>query len=434
MTQEIPIYASSYPNPITVQCQVLKVIGMGGGGCNAIDRMIELGLRGVDFIAANTDHQSLTSNLAPTKIQLGPKTTRGLGAGGNPAIGREAAEESAREIAAALEGADMVFLTAGMGGGTGSGSIAVAARIARSLGAVTIAIVTTPFTFEMGRRQKNAIEGLKQLRRETHTLITIPNDHLLYIAPRDLPMEIAFRLADDVLRQSVQGITELITEAGFINVDFAHVRRLIQLGGGALMAIGQGKGEDKTLKAIEQALHHPLLGDIPLENAAGVIVNFTGGNDLTLAEVEFALTHLHARTGPATETVLGIITDPQMVDRVQVILVVTGLGSPTLEEAMQSVSQPAEPQLVAAELKAQPVATRSPYPPLSHPEMQPEPLPITLTPAPQPVAAHKERYELPAHFDDSSLKAAEAGHGRQGNRFDYLDVPAFLRRRTFQGK
>jgi cell division protein FtsZ len=434
MTQEIPLYASSYPNPISVQRPVLKVIGMGGGGCNAIDRMIELGLRGVDFIAANTDHQSLTSNLAPTKIQLGPKTTRGLGAGGNPAVGREAAEESAREIAAALEGADMVFLTAGMGGGTGSGSIAVAARIARSLGAVTIAIVTTPFTFEMGRRQKNAIEGLKQLRRETHTLITIPNDHLLYIAPRDLPMEIAFRLADDVLRQSVQGITELITEAGFINVDFAHVRRLIQLGGGALMAIGQGKGEDKTLQAIEQALHHPLLGDIPLENAAGVIVNFTGGNDLTLAEVEFALTHLHARTGPATETVLGIITDPQLVDRVQVILVVTGLGSPTLEEAMQSVSQPAEPQLVAAELKAQPVATRSPYPPLSRPEIQPEPLPITLSPAPQPVAAHKERYELPAHFDDNSLKAAEAAPGRQGNRFDYLDVPAFLRRRTFQGK
>jgi cell division protein FtsZ len=434
MTQEIPLYASSYPNPLSAQRPVLKVIGMGGGGCNAIDRMIELGLRGVDFIAANTDHQSLTNNLAPTKIQLGLKTTRGLGAGGNPAIGREAAEESAREIAAALEGADMVFLTAGMGGGTGSGSIAVAARIARSLGAVTIAIVTTPFTFEMGRRQKNAIEGLKQLRRETHTLITIPNDHLLYVAPRDLPMEIAFRLADDVLRQSVQGITELITEAGFINVDFAHVRRLIQLGGGALMAIGQGKGEDKTLQAIEQALHHPLLGDIPLENAAGVIVNFTGGNDLTLAEVEFALTHLHTRTGPATETVLGIITDPQMVDRVQVILVVTGLGSPTLEEAMQSVSQPADMQLAGAELKAQPVATRSPYPAQSQPVLQAEPLPLAVSPAPQPVATYKERYELPAHFDDSSLKAAEAAPGRQGNRFDYLDVPAFLRRRTFQGK
>jgi cell division protein FtsZ len=247
-------------------------------------------------------------------------------------------------------------------------------------------------------------------------------------------MEIAFRLADDVLRQSVQGITELITEAGFINVDFAHVRRLIQLGGGALMAIGQGKGEDKTLQAIEQALHHPLLGDIPLENAAGVIVNFTGGNDLTLAEVEFALTHLHTRTGPATETVLGIITDPQMVDRVQVILVVTGLGSPTLEEAMQSVSQPAEVQHAGAEPKAQPVPTRSPYPAQSQPVLQAEPLPLAVNPAPQPVATYKERYELPAHFDDSSLKAAEAAPGRQGNRFDYLDVPAFLRRRTFQGK
>jgi cell division protein FtsZ len=357
------------------------------------------------------------NNAAPTKIQLGPKATRGLGAGGNPSIGREAAEESAREIAAALEGADMVFLTAGMGGGTGTGSISVAARIARSLGAVTIAIVTTPFTFEMGRRQKNATEGLKQLRREVHTLITIPNDHLLYIAPRDLPMEIAFRLADDVLRQSVQGITELITEAGFINVDFAHVRRLIQLGGGALMAIGQGKGEGKTVQAIEQALHHPLLGDIPLENAAGVIINFTGGNDLTLAEVEYALSHLQTRTGPSTEMVLGIITDAQMEDRVQVILVVTGLGSPTLEEAMQSVNQPVA--VHAPELKPAPRV---------------EPAHLNRVEPPPPAPRREEPYPLPAHFDDSHLKAAEAGVSRQSNKFDYLDVPAFLRRRTYQGK
>jgi cell division protein FtsZ len=432
MTQEMPLYVSTQ-NPLQVRRPVLKVIGMGGGGCNAVDRMIELGLRGVDFIAANTDHQALMNNSAPIKIQLGPKATRGLGAGGNPSIGREAAEESAREIATALEGADMVFLTAGMGGGTGSGSISVAARIARSLGAVTIAIVTTPFTFEMGRRQKNAADGLKQLRRETHTLITIPNDHLLYVSPRDLPMEIAFRLADDVLRQSVQGITELITEAGFINVDFAHVRRLIQLGGGALMAIGQGKGEGKTLQAIDQALRHPLLGDIPLENAAGIIVNFTGGNDLTLAEVEYALTHLHARTGPDTETVLGIITDPQMEERVQVILVVTGLGSPTLEETMQSLNQPGVPAQPGVTVpQPQPVGIVTQSPKIAG-GTQLEPLPLTRPEIPQSVPTRSAQITLPAHFDESSLKTDKTSSKSSG-KFDYLDVPAFLRRRTYSDK
>ena len=396
MTLETPL-TTNYQTMITVQKPVLKVIGMGGGGCNAVERMIELGLRGVDFIAANTDHQTLAQSSAPTRIQLGPKVTRGLGAGGNPQIGREAAEESSRELAAALDGADMVFLTAGMGGGTGTGSIPVAARIARSLGAVTIAIVTTPFSFEMGRRQKNATEGLKQLRKETNTFITIPNDHLLYIAPRDLPMEIAFRLADDVLRQSVQGITELITEAGFINVDFAHIRRLIQLGGGALMAIGQGKGENKAVQAIEQALHHPLLGEIALENAAGLIVNFTGGDDLTLAEVENALCFLQTRTGAETETVMGIINDNQMQDRVQAILVVTGLGSPTLEEAMQNINQPA-------------------------PEYRSTPAPAVKPPAPQP-ASRSESFTLPAYYDDNNLRTPVG-------KSDYLDMPAFLRRRV----
>ena len=318
---------------------VLKVMGLGGGGCNAVERMIELGLGGVEFIAANTDHQVLQTNSAPVKIQLGPKVTRGLGAGGDPRIGREAAIESAREIANALRGADMVFLTAGMGGGTGMGSIPIAAEIARSLGAVAIAIVTTPFSFEMGRRQKNASEGLLQLRKQTNTLIAIPNDRLLFVAPRKLPMETAFRLADDVLRQSVQGISELITEAGVINVDFAHIRRLISLGGGALMSIGQGRGPKKVEEAIDQALHHPLLGSVSIENAAGVIANFSGGEDLGLLEVDAALTQIQAQTGAQTEIVMGVITDPQMEDRVQVILVITGLGAPTLEEAIAMVAR-----------------------------------------------------------------------------------------------
>jgi cell division protein FtsZ len=303
--------------------------------------MMELGLRGMEFIAANTDHQALQTNPADVKIQLGPKVTRGLGAGGDPAVGKAAAEESWREIAAALKGADMVFLTAGMGGGTGTGSIPVAAKIARSLGAVTIAIVTTPFSFEMGRRQKNAREGLERLRKETNTLISIANDQLLYVAPKSLTLETAFCLADDVLRQSVEGISELITQPGLINVDFAHIKRLIQLGGGALMSIGHGQGKNKARDAVEQALHHPLLENVAIENAAGVIVNFTGGQDLTLNEVNESLNHIQQQTGNQAEVVMGVINDDQMDDRVQVILVMTGLGAPTLEEAMSSVRKPA---------------------------------------------------------------------------------------------
>lgn len=340
----IPYYDESFKANENVESEpsyqpVLKVVGLGGGGCNAIERMIELGVRGVEFIAANTDLQTLVKNPAESKILLGPKTTRGFGAGGDPRLGREAAWESKEEISAALRGADMVFLTAGMGGGTGTGSIPVVAEMARALGAVTIAIVTTPFSFEMGKRQKNAREGLEELRKHTHTLISIPNDRLLYVAPKDLPMETAFRLADDVLRQAVQGIAELITEPGLINVDFAHIRRLISLGGGALMSIGHGQGVNKTAQALEQALNHPLLEDVYLEHAAGMIVNFTGGDDLTLVEVQEAVNSLLQRAGAQTEMVLGVIQDERMQDRVQVILVITGLGAPTLEQAVSSLEQ-----------------------------------------------------------------------------------------------
>lgn len=313
---------------------ILKVLGMGGGGSNAVNRMIELGLKGVDFIAANTDHQALETSLAKTKIQLGPKSTRGLGAGGDPEVGRQAALESKAEIKAALDGADMVFLTAGMGGGTGTGSIAVAGEIAKSIGAVTIAIVTTPFSFEMGRRQNNAHSGLNALRPNTDTLIVIPNDRLLYVAPQNLPLDVAFRLADDVLRQAVQGIAELVTQPGVINVDFAHIRQMMKLGGGALMAIGQGKGENKALAAINQALNHPLLESVSLDNAAGVIANFTGGEELTLFDISEALCHIQDNTGDDVEVVLGFSHDPRLGDRAQVILVVTGLGAQSLEEAM----------------------------------------------------------------------------------------------------
>jgi cell division protein FtsZ len=336
---------------------VLKVLGLGGGGSNAVTRMMELGMSGVEFIAANTDMQVLKTNPAPKKILLGPHVTRGLGAGGDPRLGKAAAEETSREIAAALAGADMVFLTAGMGGGTGTGAIPVVAEIARQLNAVTIAIVTAPFSFEMGRRQRNATEGLAQLQRKTDTLISIPNDRLLYVADRNMPLEMAFRLADDVLRQAVQGISELITEPGLINVDFAHIRRLMKLGGGALMSIGYGKGEDKASKAVDQALHHPLLESVTLEHSAGIIANFTGGSDLTLFEVEAALTRLQEQACSQTEIVMGVINDDRMEDRVQVTLIITGLGAPTLEETLSRVAQPRTIETVIQQsLPTQPVA------------------------------------------------------------------------------
>jgi cell division protein FtsZ len=341
-TTPIPLITTalpeSHPTPVIARSilhrPVLKVLGLGGGGSNAVNRMIELGIEGVEFIAANTDIQALNRCLAPKKVRLGPKFTRGLGAGGDPSVGQAAAEESAQEIRDALQGADMVFLTAGMGGGTGTGSIPVAARISRELGAVTIAIVTTPFSFERGRRQMNARNGLSLLRPNTDTLITIPNERLLYIAPRDLPLDVAFGMADDVLRQAVQGITELITEPGLINVDFAHVRHIMKLGGGALMSIGQGQGDDKALKAVEHALHHPLLETATLTNAAGILVNFTSGEDLTIFEVETAVNHVKDQAGVDVEIVMGVTRDDRLLDRAQVILIATGLGASSLEETL----------------------------------------------------------------------------------------------------
>ncbi len=328
--------------PIAARMPVLKVIGLGGGGCNAINRMIELGISGVDFIAANTDCQALNATLAPVKIHLGPKSTRGLGAGGNPQMGEAAAEESYSALNDALSGADMIFLTAGMGGGTGTGSIPVAARVARATGAVVVAIVTTPFSFEVGRRQMNAREGLSKLQPFADTLITVPNDRLLQIASRDLSLEMAFRLADDVLRQGIQGIAELITQPGMINVDFAHIRHLMQNGGGAVLSIGVGSGDDKALSAVENAIRHPLLESINLENATGIIANFTGGHNLTFFEVTDALNYLQEQTNSSAEIIPGVINDERLGDRAQVILIVTGIGATPVDAnfAQKKVVEP----------------------------------------------------------------------------------------------
>lgn len=382
--------------PIEARLPVIKVIGLGGGGSNAINRMIELGIEGVEFIAANTDRQALGSCLASRKIQLGPHLTRGLGSGGNPAIGEAAAEESTRELNAALLGADMVFLTAGMGGGTGSGAISVAARIAKNLGAVTIAIVTTPFSFEVGRRQKNAQEWLQKLRPNTDTLITVPNDRLLKIAPRDLPLELAFRLADDVLRQGIQGISELVLQSGLINVDFAHIRQLMLRGGGSFLSIGYGEGENKAKKAIENALHHPLLESIPVENASGIIANFTGGNDLTFIEVAESLEYLQSKTSPDADIIPGVMSNDQMINRAQAILVITGIGATPVETDIRPV----------LEKKVEPISR-----------------PIQEKPA-VPAPSDSEPVNFPFTQTVSRTPQVELA----GSTID-LDLPAFLRRR-----
>lgn len=383
--------------PIEAKPPKIKVVGLGGGGCNAVNRMIENGMKGVEFIACNTDKQALESSLADVNIQLGPKCTRGLGAGGLPPVGEKAAEESFQTLANALDGADMVFLAAGMGGGTGTGAIPVAARVSKHIGAVTIAVVTTPFSFEMGRRQKNAVVGLQKLRQFTHTLITVPNDRLLDVAPQDLPLEMAFKLADDVLRQGVQGISELLTETGLINVDFAHIRHVMELGGGALMAIGTGEGEEKAMKALNQALHHPLLDEVPLDSATGVIANFSGGEDLTFAEVAETLSHLHDEAGPNAEIIPGVINDPNMNNRAQVILIVTGLGALPLEKAIPGAER------FIAEL-----------PPLEDKPKAP---------------IHQREYDkpIPSHSPTPDYAFSPARPAVNSND---LDVPAFLRKRN----
>lgn len=369
----------------SVMKPVLKVVGMGGGGSNAINRMIELGLKGVDFIAVNTDAQALQSSLAPTKIQIGPLITRGLGAGGNPQTGYEAAKESIQDLSDALQGADMVFLTAGMGGGTGTGSIAIAAQAARNVGAVTVAIVTTPFSFEMGKRQRNAQEGLSRLRQHVDTLITIPNDRLLKIAPRNLPLDMAFRLADDVLRQGIQGISELINQTGYINVDFSHIRNLMKAGGGSLLSIGIGKGKDKAKQAIHNALNHPLLEAVNVQDASGIIANFTAGEDLSFLEVTEALTQLGQQTNSNADIIPGLIMDPKLNDRCEVILVITGLGATPLETNMS--------QTIKSEPKVMVSAVRPP----------------------KQIAQSQYREPAEALVSDENL-----------------DIPAFLRKRKFQ--
>jgi cell division protein FtsZ len=302
---------------------VIKVVGVGGGGSNAVNRMISSGLAGIDFWVMNTDSQVIDNAATPHRVQLGQKITRGLGAGGNPAIGQKAAEESRDDIIAALEDADMVFITAGMGGGTGTGAAAIVAEIARDVGALTVGVVTRPFMFEGRRRQQQALQGLESLKEAVDTLIVIPNDKLLEVVERRTSMQEAFRTADDVLQRGVQGISNIITVPGLINVDFADVKAIMSMAGSAIMGIGIGSGEGRALEAARMAVNSPLL-ETSIEGANGVIFNVTGGADMTLHEVNEAAEVVYESVDKDANIIFGAVIDERIQGEIQITVIATG--------------------------------------------------------------------------------------------------------------
>jgi cell division protein FtsZ len=304
---------------------VIKVVGVGGGGTNAVTRMVDAGLRGVDFIAVNTDAQVLMETDADVKLTIGKERTHGLGAGADPSVGRDAAEESRDEIKEALKGADMVFVTAGEGGGTGTGGAPIVAEIARSLGALTVGVVTRPFSFEGRRRAEQAEMGIQELAGQVDTLIVIENDRLLQVVERTTPLLDAFRVADEVLRQGVQGITDLITVPGLVNLDFADVRTIMNEAGSALMGIGRASGDNRAAEAARAAVASPLL-EASIDGATGILLNVTGGRDLGLFEVNEAAEVVTAASDPNANVIFGAVIDDSMMEEVRVTVIATGFG------------------------------------------------------------------------------------------------------------
>jgi cell division protein FtsZ len=361
----------------------IKVLGIGGGGSNAVNRMIEAGIQGIEFVAINTDAQALMLSDAPTRIRIGEKLTKGLGSGSDPEIGRKAAEESSDDIYEVLQDADMVFLTAGMGGGTGTGASPVIAQVARELGSLTIGVVTRPFSFEGTQREQTAVQGIGQLKEQVDTLIVIPNDRLLEVADKRASLQDAFTMADDVLRQGIQGISELITVPGLINLDFADVRTIMSEGGAALMAVGQAKGEERAAKAAQAAISSALL-DVTIDGARGILFNVRGGRDLSLFEVHEAAEIIRQTAHPDVNIIFGAVIDEQMDDEVQITVIATGFEGST-------------PRRRAAA----PAAAVT-----SRPAARPR------TPAPAPAKAQAEAGEFPVRVFDP----------------DNVDIPTFMRK------
>ncbi|MEJ6555736.1 cell division protein FtsZ [Microbacterium esteraromaticum] len=371
---------------------VIKVVGVGGGGVNAVNRMIELGLRGVEFIAVNTDAQALLMSDADVKLDVGRELTRGLGAGADPEVGRRAAEDHAEEIEQALTGADMVFVTAGEGGGTGTGGAPVVARIAKSIGALTIGVVTKPFSFEGRRRQSQAEAGVAKLKEEVDTLIVVPNDRLLEISDRGISMIEAFATADQVLLAGVQGITDLITTPGLINLDFADVKSVMQGAGSALMGIGSARGADRAIKAAELAVESPLL-EASIEGAHGVLLSIQGGSNLGIFEIHDAADLVKEAAHPEANIIFGTVIDDTLGDEVRVTVIAAGFdgGEPAPRLEPMVVERPAANPLPEVRLDEKAAEER--------------PEPVRPAAAPAPVASSIE----PAFSDDD------------------IDIPEFLK-------
>jgi len=380
----------------------IKVVGVGGGGSNAIDRMIADGVQGVEFFTINTDVQALMHSLAPTRIRIGDKLTRGLGSGGNPVIGQKAAEENQEDIYEQLKGADMVFVAAGMGGGTGTGASPIIAGVAHDLGALTVGVVTRPFTFEGNHRRKLAEQGIEQLRPVVDTLIVIPNDRLLQTASKNTTFTQAFEMADNVLRQGIQGISDLITQRGLINLDFADVKTIMAQQGSALMAIGHGRGDSRMVDAVQQAIASPLL-EVSIDGARGVLFNVTGGEDLGILEVYEAADIVSKQVDPDAHIMVGAVIDPSFAPgEVKVTLIATGFD---LNRPSANV-QRARSFPTAATSAGHSTAHHPPQAPAQRQPVQPQAQPVQPPPQAQPRVA-------PSF-----------------NSGDDLDIPPFLRNRN----
>lgn len=404
----------------------IKVVGCGGGGSNAVNRMISEGLGGVEFIAVNTDNQALTLSKCKTRIRIGDKLTRGLGAGGNPEIGRKAAEESADELYEALRGADMVFIAAGMGGGTGTGSAPVVAQIAKELGALTIGVVTRPFSFEGAKRQQSAEAGIEALKGQVDTLIAIPNDRLLQIADKRMNLQQAFSLADDVLRQGIQGISELITVPALINLDFADVRTIMSEGGAALMAVGRAEGDDRSRKAAEAAISSALL-DVTIDGARGILFNITGGPDLSLFEVQEAAAIIKESAHPEVNLIFGAQIDESMGDEIRITVIATGFEQSRVGRKIeQPTFRPTSTQRggnqqssMSSQRPTQQFTQSQPPAPSFQPQQpvqsQPEP---PAAPPPQP--AQPRPNNQPTEKENFNARVYE----------EDIEIPTFLRRRS----
>ncbi len=415
----------------------IKVVGVGGGGGNAINRMIEARLQGVEFIAINTDAQVLDSNRADKKVQIGLDLTGGLGAGANAEVGRKAAEESRAQIAEAMGKPNLVFITAGMGGGTGTGAAPAVAEIAREAGALTVAIVTKPFRFEGPHRVKRADAGLDELRSKVDTLITIPNERLLQIVDRKTPLVDAFKVADEVLHQATKGISDLITIPGLINCDFADVRTVMLERGDALMGTGYGKGEEKAIDAAQQAISSPLLENVSICGARGVLINVTGGEDMTLFDVNTATSLIYEAAGNNANIIFGAVIDPTMNDEMRVTVIATGFGA---ADAKRVQVEREELERVVRETPAgKPMSLFPETVEQVEPELQMRREPVEITPpVEEPVAAAADTGGVPDYFGEpigGNGHGNGNGHGKVRPRVPLFTdsdrtVPAYLRRLT----